>query len=156
MDSTWKAVFKIVRHCLVERTFSLLAGHCLYIGLYRLDIGLELWTRLLHYLDISAGPCTVWSGVHCNISWGFSTVNWYCKGLWGCRGVPEWVLVITLRFVIYLIKNIHFYLSKVFSEAPLGWHLSHVGARQHDLPCESVEWLLHGVGFYWGMLLERQ
>ena len=37
----------------------------------------------------------------------------------GCCGVPEQVLAITLRFVIYLINNIHFYLSKVFSEASL-------------------------------------
>ena len=39
-------------------------------------------------------------------------------------------------------------LRKVFSEATLVEHLSPVGARQHDLPCESLEWLLHGVGFY--------
>ena len=83
MGLTWKMVFKIVRQCLVERTFSLLAGHCLYIGLYRLDIGLEFWTRLSHYLDINAVPYNIWDGVHCNISRGLSTVDWYCKGLWG-------------------------------------------------------------------------
>ena len=38
-------------------------------------------------------------------------------------------------------------LSKVFSEAPLGEHLCHVGTMQHDLPCKSVEWLLYGAGF---------
>ena len=66
--------------------------------------------------------------------------------VWVATGFLDtfWLL---LRFVIYLIKNIHSYLSKVFSEAPLGEHLSHVGAMQHDLPCESVEWLLHGAGF---------
>ena len=58
MGLTWKTVSKIVKQCLVERTFSVLAGHCLYIGLYRLDIGLEFWTRLWHYLDINAGPIT--------------------------------------------------------------------------------------------------
>ena len=42
----------------------------------------------------------------------------------------------------------HFYLSKGFWKAPLGEHLSRVGAMQHDLPCESVEWLLHGAGFH--------
>ena len=66
----------------------------------------------------------------------------------GCCGVPKQVLAITLRFVIYLINNIHFYVSKVFFRSfSLGYHWSRVGARQHDLPCKSVEWLLHGVGF---------
>ena len=69
----WKTVFKIVRLCLVERTFSPLAVL-----------------------------------------------------------LAEQVLVITLRSVMYLIKNIHFYLSKVFSQVPLGEHLSRVGARQHN------------------------
>ena len=39
------------------------------------------------------------------------------------------------------------YLSKVFSEAPLSEHLCHVGTMQHDFPCKSVEWLLHGMRF---------
>ena len=157
MNLTWKTVFKVVRQCLVEITFSLLAGHCLYIGLYRLDIGLEFWTRLWHYLDINAGPCSVWSRVHWDINRALSTGDWYRKGLClGCCGVLGYILVITLKFLIYLIKNIHSYLSKVFSEAPLDDNLSHVGAMQHDLPCESVEWLLHGAGFCWEVLLERQ
>ena len=45
------------------------------------------------------------------------------------------------------MKNIRFYLSKVFSEAPLSEHLSHIGAMLHDLPSESVERLLYDVGF---------
>ena len=47
---------------------------------------------------------------------------WLLTGLTkdsGCCGVPEQVLAITLKFVIYLINNINFYLSKVFSEASL-------------------------------------
>ena len=64
-----------------------------------------------------------------------------------------WLL---LRFAIYLIKNIHSYLSQVFPEAPLVEHLSHVGAMQHDLPCESVEWLLHVSGFCLEVLSKRQ
>ena len=132
--------------CFIERTFSLLAGHYLCIGLYGSDIGLEFWTRECHYLDINAGPGNVWSGVHCDMSRGLSTVDCYCKKhCLGCCGVPEYILVITLRFVIYLIKNIHSYLSKVFLEAPLSEHLSHVEAMQYDLHCESVKRLLHGV-----------
>ena len=42
----WKTVFKVFRQCLVERTFSPLAGHCFYTELFRLDTGLEFWTRL--------------------------------------------------------------------------------------------------------------
>ena len=100
---------------------------------------------------INAGPCRVWSGVHCDVSWGLLTIDWYRKALrLGCYEVPGYVLV------IYLIKNIHSYLSKVFSEAPLGEHLSHVGARQHDLPCKSVEWLGRGAGFCGVVLLKRQ
>ena len=38
-------VFKVLGQCLVEITFSLLAGHCLDIGLYGSDIGLEFQTR---------------------------------------------------------------------------------------------------------------
>ena len=38
MDITLKMVFKIVRQGLFERTFPLLAGHCLDIGLYGSDI----------------------------------------------------------------------------------------------------------------------
>ena len=100
---------------------------------------------------INAEPCRVWSGVHCDVSWGLLTIDWYRKALrLGCYEVPGYVLV------IYLIKNIHSYLSKVFSEAPLGEHLSHVGARQHDLPCKSVEWLGRGAGFCGVVLLKRQ
>ena len=47
----------------------------------------------------------------------------------------------------YLESQFFKCLSKVFSEAPLGEHLSHVRARQHDLLCESLEWLLLGMGF---------
>ena len=119
------------------------------------------WTRVLeklwHYLDINTKPCSVWSGVHCDISRGLSTFDWYRKGLClGCCGIPGYVLVITLRFVLYLIKNIHSYLPKVFLEAPLGDHLSHVDTMQHDLPCESVQWFRHGAGCCWEVPSERQ
>ena len=67
--------------------------------------------------------------------------------IWGAVGCSWIRFGFYLKSVIYLIKIIHFYLSKVFSEAPLSEHLSHVGAMQHDLPCESVEWLLHGADF---------
>ena len=60
--------------------------------------------------------------------------------VWGAVGFLD-TFRLLLRFAIYLIKNICSYLSKVFSEAPLGEHL---GIMQHDFPCESVEWLLHG------------
>ena len=65
--------------------------------------------------------------------------------VWDAMGFLDtfWLL---LRFVVYLMKNMHSYLSKVFSEAPLGEHLFQVGAMQHDLPCKSV-WLLCGTGF---------
>ena len=46
MDLLLKIVFKIMRQCLVEKGFSLLAGHFLDIGLYGSDIGLEFMTRL--------------------------------------------------------------------------------------------------------------
>ena len=39
------------------------------------DIGLEFWTSLLHYSDINAGPCSIWSGVYCDISWGLLTFD---------------------------------------------------------------------------------
>ena len=55
-----------------------------------------------------------------------------------------WLL---LRLVIYLTQNIHSYLSKVFSEVPVGEDLSHIEAMQQDLPSESVEWFLHGASF---------
>ena len=83
MDLTLKTVPKIVRQCLVERTLSPLAGHCLYIELYGSDIGLEFWTRLWHYLVINAGPCGVLSGVHCDICRGLSTVDTVFGVLWG-------------------------------------------------------------------------
>ena len=115
MDLTWKAVFKIVRQCLVERTLSLLAGHCLYIGLYGSDIGLGFWTRLWHYLDINAGPFGVWSGVRCITVEVFQPLTGVARDcVWGAVGCPEYVLVITLRFVIYLIENKHSYLSVCF------------------------------------------
>ena len=59
----------------VERAFPLLAGLCLDIGLYGSDIGLEFWKTLRHYSDINVGPCSVWNGVHCDISWGLLTVD---------------------------------------------------------------------------------
>ena len=111
MNLTLKTEFKTEQQCLLERAFSLLDGHCLDIGLCGLDIALDFRTRLSHYSDINAGPCSVWSGV----------------SLW-----------LLLKFVIYLNKNIRSCLSKGFSEAPLGEHLSHVGAMQHDLLCKSV------------------
>ena len=79
---------------------------------------------------------------------GFQTLTGITRDSgWGAAGFLDTVLVITLTFVIYLTKNIHFHLSKVFSEASLNEQLSHVGAVKHGLPCESVEWLLHGAGF---------
>ena len=57
-------------------------------------------------------------------------------------GVPGYILVITK--VCSLNEKS---LSEVFSEAPLGEHLCHVGTMQHDLPCKSIEWLLYGAGF---------
>ena len=154
MDLTLKTVFKILWKSLFERAFSLLAGYCLDIGLCGLNIGQEFRTRLLHHSDINAGPCRICSGVHWDISWGFLTVDWYRKGLrLGCCGVPGYV--ITKVFVICLTINMHS-LSKGFSKAPLDEHLSHVGAIQHDLPCKSVEWLLHSTDFCWEVLSKRQ
>ena len=73
----------------------LLAGQRLDIGLYGSDIGLEFGTRLWNYSDINAGPCSIWNGVHCDISWGLLTVEWNRRGLClGCCGVPGYVLVI--------------------------------------------------------------
>ena len=37
-----------------------------------------------------------------------------------------WLL---LKFGIYMVKNIHSYLPKAFSEAHLGQHLCHVGSH---------------------------
>ena len=67
-DLTLKMVFEIGRQCQVERDFSLLAGHFLDIGLYRLDIGIQFWTRLLLHSDINTGPCSVRSRIHNDIS----------------------------------------------------------------------------------------
>ena len=70
----------------------------------------------------------------------------------------SWYYVWSVKIKVskYLESQFFKWLSKCFSEAPFGEHLSHVGARQHDLLCESLEWLLLGVGFYWEMFLERQ
>ena len=69
-----------------------------------------------------------------------------CDMLWDAVAFLD-TLWLLLRFVMYLIKNVHSYLSTVFLEATLGEHLRHVGAIKHDLPCKSVEWLLHGAVF---------
>ena len=67
---------KLMWPCLVERAFSLfsLKEHCLDIELYESDIGLEFRTKLWHYSDVNAGACSVWNGVHCDISWRFLAV----------------------------------------------------------------------------------
>ena len=92
--SGWKSVF-------------LLAGHCLDIGLYPSDIGLEFRTRLWHYSDINSGP---WAS-------GMEFIVILVEGFWLLTSIAKcsvcgvvgfldlfWLL---LRFVIYLIKNIH-------------------------------------------------
>ena len=44
------------------------------------------------------------------------------------------------------IHYIHIHCIYIYIYVPM-YRWSHVGARQHDLPCKSVEWLLHGVAF---------
>ena len=70
-------------------------------------------TGLWHYSDINAGPCTQEFIVI--LVEGFLPLTSIAEGsVWGAVGFLDtfWLL---LRFVIYLIKNIHSSLSKVFS-----------------------------------------
>ena len=137
--------------------FFVLAEHCLEIWLYGLDIGLEFQTRLWHYWDINGEPCSLWNEIHLILVGGFWPLTSITKGsVWGAVvGFLDtfWLLP---KFVIYLIKNIHSYLSKVFLEALFGEHFCHVGAMQHDLPCKSVELLLYAASFCWEVLSKRK
>ena len=50
-----------------DGNFFLLAGSCVDIGLYGLDIGLDFWTGLC-FLEANPGPCRAWEGALCKIS----------------------------------------------------------------------------------------
>lgn len=56
-----------------DGNFFLLAGNCLDIGLYGLDIGLDFWARLC-FLEANPGPCRAWEGALCKISLMLSDV----------------------------------------------------------------------------------